>query len=88
LARDEEAFIELDEEFHLHMAKASGLPLVEQFLNQLRGFVRIMRLGTSRSPDHLEAVYHEHVAIVDAIEARKPSRAAKALRDHLDQHSY
>src|SRR5579884_1147798 len=26
-ARDEEAFIELDEEFHLYMAAASGLPL-------------------------------------------------------------
>lgn len=87
-AGDEEAFIELDEEFHLYMAEASGLPLVERFLNQLRGFVRVMRLGTTRSPGHLEAVYDEHLAILDAIEARKPARAAKALREHLDEHSY
>jgi DNA-binding GntR family transcriptional regulator len=87
-ARDEEAFIELDEEFHLYMAAASGLPIVERFLNQLRGFVRIMRIGSTRSPGHLQAVYREHVAIVDAIEARKPSRAVKALRDHLDEHVY
>lgn len=87
-ARDEEAFIELDEAFHLHMARASGLPLVERFLNQLRGFVRVMRLGTTRSPGHLEAVYQEHVAILDAIEARRPARAVKALRDHLARHSY
>lgn len=87
-ASDEEAFIELDEEFHLYMADASGLPLVERFLNQLRGFVRVMRLGTTRAPDHLGAVYEEHVAIVDAIEARKPGRAAKTLRDHLAKHSY
>lgn len=87
-AANEETFIELDEEFHLYMAEASGLPLVERFLNQLRGFVRVMRLGTTRSPSHLEAVYREHVAIVDAIEARKPGRAAKALRDHLAEHIY
>jgi DNA-binding GntR family transcriptional regulator len=85
---DEEAFIELDEEFHLYMAAASGLPLVERFLNQLRGFVRVMRLGSTRSPGHLDAVYREHVAIVDAIESRKPAKAAKALRDHLDEHIY
>ncbi len=87
-ARDEEAFIELDEEFHLYMAAASGLPLVERFLNTLRGFVRVMRAGSTRSPGHLEAVYREHVAILDAIEARKPARAVKALRDHLAEHSY
>jgi DNA-binding GntR family transcriptional regulator len=85
---DEEAFIEFDEEFHLYMAAASGLPLVERFLNQLRGFVRVMRLGSTRSPGHLGAVYREHVAIVDAIEARKPAKAARALRDHLDEHIY
>jgi DNA-binding GntR family transcriptional regulator len=87
-ARDEEAFIELDEEFHLHLAAACGLPLVERFLNQLRGFVRVMRLGSERSPGHLQAVYGEHVAIVDAIESRKPARAVKALRDHLAEHAY
>jgi GntR family transcriptional regulator, rspAB operon transcriptional repressor len=87
-ARDEETFIELDEAFHLYMAEASGLSLVERFLNQLRGFVRIMRLGTTRSPDHLEAVYQEHLAILDAIEARRPAQAVRALREHLARHSY
>jgi len=85
---DEEAFIELDEEFHLRIAAGSGLPVVERFLGELRGFVRIMRLGSSRPPGHLMAVYREHEAIVDALEARKPGRAVRALRVHLAKHSY
>ena len=38
-AGDEDSFIELDEQFHLHIAAAAGLPIVERFLSQPRGFV-------------------------------------------------
>jgi DNA-binding GntR family transcriptional regulator len=87
-ARDEDGFIELDEQFHLHIAAAAGLPIVERFLSQLRGFVRLMRLGTTRPPGHLGKVLAEHEAIADLIEARKPARAERALRDHLQRSDY
>ncbi|MFL5927590.1 MAG: GntR family transcriptional regulator [Gaiellaceae bacterium] len=87
-ARDEDGFIELDEQFHLHIAAATGLPIVERFLSQLRGFVRVMRLGTARSPGHLAHVLAEHEAIVDLIEARKPAHAERALREHLERSDY
>lgn len=87
-ARDEDGFIELDEQFHLHIAAAAGLPIVERFLSQLRGFVRLMRLGTTRPPGHLGEVLAEHEAIADLIEARKPARAERALRDHLQRSDY
>ena len=87
-ARDEDGFIELDEQFHLHIAAAAGLPTVERFLRQLRGFVRVMRLGSRRSPGHLQQVLAEHEAIADLIEARKPARAERALRDHLRRSDY
>jgi DNA-binding GntR family transcriptional regulator len=87
-AGDDETFIELDERLHLQIAAGADLPVVEGFLRQLRGFVRVMRLGTTRSPGHLRAVHDEHHTIVDLIEARKPARAVKALRDHLEQRDY
>jgi len=87
-ARDEDSFIELDEQFHLHIAAAAGLPIVERFLTQLRGFVRVMRLGTTRPPGHLAQVLAEHEAIVELIEARSSARAERALRAHLQRADY
>jgi DNA-binding GntR family transcriptional regulator len=84
----EDTFIELDEQFHLHIAAAAGLPIVERFLSQLRGFVRVMRLGTTRPVGHLQEVYAEHERIADMLEARSPARAERALRAHLEHSDY
>jgi DNA-binding GntR family transcriptional regulator len=85
---DEDRFIELDEQFHLHIAAAAGLPIVERFLSQLRGFVRVMRLGTTRPPGHLQEVWAEHERIADLLEARRPAQAQRALREHLEHVDY
>jgi DNA-binding GntR family transcriptional regulator len=87
-AGDEDRFIELDEQFHLHIAAAAGLPIVERFLSQLRGFVRVMRLGTTRPPGHLREVWAEHERIADLLEARRPAQAQRALREHLEHVDY
>jgi DNA-binding GntR family transcriptional regulator len=87
-AGDDEAFIELDERLHLQIAAGADMPVVERFLRQLRGFVRVMRPETNRPIGQLRAVYEEHHAIVDLIEARKPARAVKALREHLEHTDY
>jgi DNA-binding GntR family transcriptional regulator len=84
----EDTFIELDEQFHLHIAAAAGLPIVERFLSQLRGFVRLMRLGTTRPPGHLHEVWAEHERIADLLEARRPAQALRALREHLEHVDY
>ena len=88
IAGADEQFIELDEEFHMQIARAAELPTVERFLRQLRGFVRIIRLGSTRSPGYLFAVWEEHSAIVEALETRKPGQAVKTLRAHLEQRDY
>jgi DNA-binding GntR family transcriptional regulator len=87
-AADEAAFIDLDEEFHLMIARGARLPIVSKLLSELGGFVRIMRLGTTRSNGHLFRVLEEHEAIVDALERRDEKAAAKALFDHLNTADY
>jgi DNA-binding GntR family transcriptional regulator len=84
----EDEFIDLDEQFHLGIAAGAQLPLVERFLRQLRGFVRLMRAGTRRPAGHLALVLEEHTAIVDALEARDTGRAVATLHDHLRRSNY
>jgi len=84
----EDDFIELDEQFHLKIAEGARLPILVRFLGQLRGFVRVMRLGTVRHPRHLVEVVDEHEAIVDAIERRDVEAAREALIHHLHRSDY
>jgi GntR family transcriptional regulator, rspAB operon transcriptional repressor len=85
--RDDE-FLELDEQFHLKIAEGARLPILHAFLGQLRGFVRVARVGASRPPRVLEEVVSEHERIVDALEARDVPAALRALEDHLERSDY
>ena len=84
----EDDFIDLDEEFHLRMAAGAAMPVVERLLRQLRGFVRVMHIGTTRQRGYLTEVLAEHTAIVDALEDRDVEKAAEALNEHLRRSDY
>lgn len=82
--RDDE-FVDLDEEFHIRLAEGADLPIVSKSIAQLRGFVRIMRIGmNARDSGHAVT---EHTAILDAIEARDVDGATAALFTHLRNSS-
>jgi DNA-binding GntR family transcriptional regulator len=83
----EEDFIDLDEQFHLKIAEEARLPILYGFLSQLRGFVRLMRVGAPRHPGYMTEVVAEHEALVDALERHDADDAAAALSHHL-QHSH
>lgn len=85
---DEETFLALDEQFHILIALSADLPIVARLLEQMRGFARLMRLGRSQPPEHLQDVLAEHTTIVDALEARNAPAALKALHDHLHHWDY
>lgn len=82
-ALNDDDFIELDEQFHLRIAEGARLPILVGFLGQLRGFVRVFRLGTVSHPNRLSQVVTEHEQIVDAIERRDADAAEALLREHL-----
>jgi DNA-binding GntR family transcriptional regulator len=87
-AEREDDFIDLDEEFHLRIASSASMPVVERLLRQLRGFVRVMHLGTTRPRGYLTQVLAEHTAIVDALEDGDPDAARRALAEHLRRSDY
>jgi DNA-binding GntR family transcriptional regulator len=87
-AGQEDEFVDCDEAMHIAIATRSGLQLIPQFLNQLRGFVRLMHMQARRDPGHLFQVLEEHERLVDAIERRDPEGARAALADHLHTTEY
>jgi DNA-binding GntR family transcriptional regulator len=86
-ARENE-FIDLDEAFHLGIAEGAQLPILLGMLSQLRGFVRVLRIGTTRHAGHLAQVVLEHEELLDLIERRDPEAAVTALRRHLHTNDY
>ena len=64
------------------------LPILHALLGQLRGFVRVARLGADRPPSVLAQVSAEHERIVDALERRDAEAALAALIEHLHTSNY
>ena len=87
-SHNEEEFLVLDEEFHILIARSANLPIVAQLLGQMRGFARLMRLGRSQPPGHLQDILEEHRKLVDALERRDVGDALRALHDHLHHWDY
>jgi DNA-binding GntR family transcriptional regulator len=87
-AHNEDDFLVLDEQFHILIARSANLPIVAQLLEQMRGFARLMRLGRSQPPEHLQDILVEHTRIVEALEARDVTAALTALHDHLHHWDY
>jgi DNA-binding GntR family transcriptional regulator len=85
---ENDAFLDLDEEFHLRIVEAARLPILHGVLGQLRGFVRVARLDASRPSSVLEQVTKEHERIVDALERHAGDDALSALIEHLHTSDY
>jgi DNA-binding GntR family transcriptional regulator len=85
---ENEAFLDLDEEFHLKIVDAARLPILYALLGQLRGFVRVARLDATRPASILAQVSAEHARIVDALERHEAKAALAALHEHLRRSDY
>ncbi|WP_354697988.1 HTH-type transcriptional repressor RspR [Paraconexibacter sp. AEG42_29] len=81
---DAVAYFALNQRFHEQIYAAAGRPNLAKLIAELRdasaAYVRILIDGTPSSPAIAQP---EHEAILAALEARAPARAAKAMADHL-----
>jgi DNA-binding GntR family transcriptional regulator len=69
--------------FHQLIYEAAGNSRLEKLGLELREFVRLFSREAFASRDRAVAIVGEHVAIVDALEARDPEAAEHAAREHL-----
>ncbi len=74
--------------FNESIAKASGNPIIIEFLMFLRTKLQKLsvelRLNTMMSPERAHAVFLEHKSIAEAILARDPVAAKLAVKTHLE----
>lgn len=84
VANDFGTFHRTDERFHALLAELSGYPGVWPIIQQAKTQMDRYRQLTLPLEGRMAGVLEEHRAVVDAIEARDPARAAAAMREHLD----
>jgi DNA-binding GntR family transcriptional regulator len=79
-------FIERDREFHRTLVRAAGNAVLAEFYETLRD--RQLRMGVHAiviSTERTSRVLAEHAAIVKAVRAKNPEKAAAAVALHLSQ---
>lgn len=82
--RDTETLMGLDRDFHGAIARASRNEVLADLLGRLHDRSLRFWVISLNAPGHHAAVHEQHLAILDAVRARDPDRAAAAMRDHID----
>lgn len=82
--RDAAGFTEIDQQFHVTLARAAGNRLLAGFYATLRD--RQLRMGTAallRDPGRYDAILNEHAALADLIDNGDADAVARELARHL-----
>ncbi|WP_166346331.1 GntR family transcriptional regulator [Phytoactinopolyspora limicola] len=82
-ARDVNAYLDCDDDFHLHIPHAVGHHLAEDALRRLRGLTRLATREISWEDETLDRIAAEHEAIIEALADNDPQGAAAAMAAHL-----
>jgi DNA-binding FadR family transcriptional regulator len=80
---DPDAYLEADLAFHHELAAATESVILAFVLDSLGDLQRLSRSVTNRLLHRLPEATREHRQILDAVIAREPERARKAMRAHL-----
>jgi GntR family transcriptional repressor for pyruvate dehydrogenase complex len=84
-ARDSDAYIEADLDFHLALAEAAANPIVLSLIDSIVGLLREQRLLTFRVQGGPERGQQHHKRILEAIMRHDPQGARAAMQAHLSQ---
>jgi DNA-binding GntR family transcriptional regulator len=76
-------FAASDRDLHGLIATASGNPVLQQCIEDLKSRTSMFRFGAL--PNRRKTVCTEHLEIIDALLAGDSGRAERAMRDHIDQ---
>jgi GntR family transcriptional repressor for pyruvate dehydrogenase complex len=83
LDRDDRRFMELDLTFHMTIAGACGNKILIKVLNEVRRALQQWMEKSPESPGSRERALVHHRRILEALEARDPEKAERAMRRHL-----
>lgn len=77
---------EADSALHLEFARQTGNSYLEEALKKIDAKVQLLRLTVSVAPEVLLVDMRQHVAIIDAIEAREVNEVGRLMNEHVLQH--
>jgi DNA-binding GntR family transcriptional regulator len=80
-----EAERRFDAVLHQTIALAAGNARLRQEIERYLNLFRLLRHRAASNPDRLAAGHREHLAILEALEARDPPAAALAMTNHIDR---
>jgi DNA-binding FadR family transcriptional regulator len=83
LEDDPDAYLEADVAFHRELAAATGNVILAFVLDSLGELQRLSRRVTNRLLRRMPEATREHRRILDAVVAREPERARRAMQAHL-----
>ncbi len=84
-AKEVSLFEAADIGFHTFIMQAAGNRRAARLLNSLRALMRIFTMRrTGFGVERLKRIHADHCAVVAAIEAHDPERAAQVLLEHIE----
>lgn len=83
--RDFNAFLVLDESFHRTFCEFCELPRGWKMIQNVKGQLDRVRFLSLPEPGHLETLFKQHQAVVEAVRLRQPDLAAAQLKRHLQE---
>lgn len=82
--RDSLMISSVDRMFHNYLAKTSNNKILEEFIGQLGYKVSLYLALSNTLGDIITEAIEEHSRILNGIKLKMPDRAAKAMKEHLD----
>ena len=82
--RDSLMISSVDRMFHNYLAKTSNNKVLEEFIGQLGYKVSLYLALSNTLGDIITEAIEEHSQILNGIKLKLPDRAAKAMKEHLD----
>ena len=82
-----DVFLDLDGKFHHEIARMSGNPIFAGISAALFAWLARFHASLVKAPGNEPVTIVEHAAILAAITARDPDRAAREMADHLNRAS-
>ncbi len=84
---DRKKLMQLDHNFHMLIAKASGNEVIAELVSSLKQRSNPLWFLTVTDEDKLQSVQDEHEMIFEAIKAADPDSAEKAMNYHVEKLS-
>ena len=78
-------FLICDREFHFTIYRCSANPLLTDFVIDLYTYMMEHRRAAVSQPGAIRRSYRDHLAIVDALQARDSAAVVKAFDRHIDR---